>query len=1180
MGLLVLCLSFQVAQAQIQTTISIHVHNPEGVEIGSIEKVSYQEVMIYDKLDTEESWHFLGYGTNDAESHPRVFTIAQYPQTIKVNFNGMELTKHINGKGGDVLTFVFSRTELFKENLLNKTSSGSQEFWRHVLHYWPGGYSWAILYYGESGYWRDYWSGTVKEPKNQSGIVQERSGFEVHVDINYHCSDNNNWQLLTINCFYDYSVTPSAVTASGYFTHNASQSPTEGNKIQLYLDVSDVSNPYIYYPIDNIPPQSFTFWYIQNIYQDLMIPGTGYASVELMSSINPYYIIQKKEEYSSHNPKGYGVGKLSANINYDKIRIYLKYIMGSGKFYTDGIYNIIESENFKMVSVPYDLLGTGIYDTNKPPINDWTIMVYCAGDINLSGGISDDITEMENGLKNAGIPIGSASDSVNIIVLSDPIGFQNSAVYEILSGDSINISSQFPVVYSGEVNTGDPVVLRDFVGQTVANYPAEHYALILWGHGWGWRVSLPKSSPIKENYQINNVCPDQDGNALENVELKQALNYIHNYILNKKIDFIGFDACLMQMLEVEYLAKIYAEIMVGSEDIEPLTGWMYEFPIHLIVQNSKMSAADLGIHFVDFYGGRTLSTVNLNIIDNVSEKLDTLCCGLLKNMDYQKIRLAREKTQTYDYPEVRGQIDLYHFAENIKIQYQGTTIEQAANELMNTITFGDGRAVLFSKSIPDLPNTHGIAIWFPCDSMDFSDYRIQNAEFCMNNHWDDLLEAYFNATSVNTTVSVASGNTTSIPISNTKVTLDFESGPGGNVTVTEIMGFPSSSQSNFGNNKLINSSGNILASQRYWVISTTMQDGSFTCILKIEYDTNDFPEGLTEDNVNILYYDEESSQYVMIPTSRDTLNDILWTTGYLDHFSRFFLGRVEQPTVLFEFPQSGWYMVSLPVIPPDSSVKSLFPTALGEVAFEWNPVIDSYEAVTKMEPKKGYWLAIPGTTIDQVSGIPLDDYMAHFSLQGWYMIGSIKGSVDFAVPNDYPDEKVLSPAFGWDVVSGSYVSATTLDEKKGYWVAVLGACDLAFGGVKKGMSGLSTKSNWEAFTKQYNSQPPLPPNIDWNTGKIVQTVQKYSLSQNYPNPFNPETTIGYQISQTGNVRLIIYNTMGRVVKKLVDKQQNAGYYEAVWDGKDENGLSLNSGMYLVRMEAEGFVEMRKVVLIK
>jgi hypothetical protein len=284
-------------------------------------------------------------------------------------------------------------------------------------------------------------------------------------------------------------------------------------------------------------------------------------------------------------------------------------------------------------------------------------------------------------------------------------------------------------------------------------------------------------------------------------------------------------------------------------------------------------------------------------------------------------------------------------------------------------------------------------------------------------------------------------------------------------------------------------------------------------------------------------------------------------------------------TMNYVFSQAGWYMVSLPVIPTDSSVATLFPTALGGMAFGWDPT-GAYTTETKMKPKKGYWIAIPGAATANVTGLPLNSYTEHLAVQGWYMIGSVLGTVNFADPNDNPAGSVLSPAFGWDPALSQYVPATTLNEKEGYWIAVFNACDLTVGGAGGESATPLAKADWEAFYRKNGKTPPSPPTLDGKTSKAIETPKEFGLFQNYPNPFNPETTIRYQIPDAGFVRLAVYNTMGQVVRRLVDEHQNPGSYEVVWDGKDERGQSMVSGMYLVRMEAGSYVSIRKVLLMK
>jgi len=86
---------------------------------------------------------------------------------------------------------------------------------------------------------------------------------------------------------------------------------------------------------------------------------------------------------------------------------------------------------------------------------------------------------------------------------------------------------------------------------------------------------------------------------------------------------------------------------------------------------------------------------------------------------------------------------------------------------------------------------------------------------------------------------------------------------------------------------------------------------------------------------------------------------------------------------------------------------------------------------------------------------------------------------------------------------------------------------------------------------------------------------EYSLSEAYPNPFNSVTRLKYGLPEAGLVSISIYDITGRMVQKLIEGNQVAGYHNVTWDA----GLA-SSGLYIVRMEAEGFSKVQKIVLTK
>ncbi|TVM01077.1 MAG: hypothetical protein CV087_11390 [Candidatus Brocadia sp. WS118] len=96
-----------------------------------------------------------------------------------------------------------------------------------------------------------------------------------------------------------------------------------------------------------------------------------------------------------------------------------------------------------------------------------------------------------------------------------------------------------------------------------------------------------------------------------------------------------------------------------------------------------------------------------------------------------------------------------------------------------------------------------------------------------------------------------------------------------------------------------------------------------------------------------------------------------------------------------------------------------------------------------------------------------------------------------------------------------------------------------------------------------------------NNPNTTSLPNEFSLSQNYPNPFNPATKIKYSIPKSGLVTLKIYDILGKEVTTLINEVKNAGTYEAVF-----NGTNLSSGVYFYKLETTGFVDTKKMFLLK
>jgi flagellar hook assembly protein FlgD len=90
----------------------------------------------------------------------------------------------------------------------------------------------------------------------------------------------------------------------------------------------------------------------------------------------------------------------------------------------------------------------------------------------------------------------------------------------------------------------------------------------------------------------------------------------------------------------------------------------------------------------------------------------------------------------------------------------------------------------------------------------------------------------------------------------------------------------------------------------------------------------------------------------------------------------------------------------------------------------------------------------------------------------------------------------------------------------------------------------------------------------------------FALQPNYPNPFNPSTTINYGLPQQVEVKLMIYDMLGQHVRTLVNQTQQAGRYAITWNGRNEQGQPVASGVFIYRLQAGSFTQVRRMALVR
>ena len=386
----------------------------------------------------------------------------------------------------------------------------------------------------------------------------------------------------------------------------------------------------------------------------------------------------------------------------------------------------------------------GVTTFRVVPQKKWTVLVYVNGDNELEGDAIADINEME--------VVGSSND-VNIVVQVDRIpGHDNSngdwtdtrRYYVTRDNDQSTIGSQrldtSPNL--GELDMGDPQTLVDFVNWGIDHYPSDRYAVIVWDHGSGWIKGAADSV-----WAYKSVSSDfTSGNSIEvsNGEWESAISAIRTH-LGRNIELVGFDACLMQMWEVLHINKAYADIAVGSEELEGAQGWSYNNFLDDLLTTPSMSATDLAKYIVnsavDNSGLETQSAINLSQIDALSNAVNAFAQNLFWAAGHGHattlagVRNATQSFCTNAECTQKENIDLYDFADRVAAT---ASLPQCLKDAANVVKTKITEAVLLSRHLASHGGANGIAIYHPLLPYDS---RYDNLAIADATLWNEFVRA-------------------------------------------------------------------------------------------------------------------------------------------------------------------------------------------------------------------------------------------------------------------------------------------------------------------------------------------------------------------------------------------------------------------------------------------------------
>jgi len=323
----------------------------------------------------------------------------------------------------------------------------------------------------------------------------------------------------------------------------------------------------------------------------------------------------------------------------------------------------------------------------------------------------------------------------------------------------------------GEINMGDWHELVKFVNWATDNFKAKHYLLDIWNHGSGWDLVIPP--PTIHTRQRGDpagasdygepgwrgVSSDETSGSIISVakgDLESALKEITAH-LGRKLDILAFDACLMQMWEVQYISEAYADYLLGSEETEPGPGYNYTLFLNGIIENPTWAAVDFCKHGVDAYKAAspqhsTQSCVDLSKTADLTAAIQDFASQVMTDMAGATTlgQTINAQCQSYSNP---GNRDLYHLVQLVMAMPESTdAVKTKAQALMDVIT---GESVLNEEHqgrcnyTQTCDNSHGIAIFMPGVNNALSGanniplYRTgAGTRWSAETDWDDFVQAF------------------------------------------------------------------------------------------------------------------------------------------------------------------------------------------------------------------------------------------------------------------------------------------------------------------------------------------------------------------------------------------------------------------------------------------------------
>ncbi|RSL17695.1 cysteine peptidase C11 family protein [Edaphobacter aggregans] len=431
------------------------------------------------------------------------------------------------------------------------------------------------------------------------------------------------------------------------------------------------------------------------------------------------------------------------------------------------------------------------------PTADWTIMVYMNAKNTLECDALENFAQLATLGSTSTVPVVAELGRPKLIMDGGKLRSRNrcgdkepwDGVLRFFVTKNQQPLPRNAVQMLGAADMGSAETLRKFVDWAKTNYPAKHYLLVIWNHGQGWRFQTSPNQAVNANFSRDRIpallteesnkagtkarplppvggfrSVSFDGDTKHFLYNRDIQDSLGSLLGARKLDVIGFDACLMAMIESGYAFRSLATVLVASEELEPDRGWDYGDILRQVQDHAgALDARGMGELLVESYKRvyrdrlkTTLSAIKLDNVDGFADAISRLAVELVKDLALERQQIANARVACRNYGEnqnLTNSIDVRQFATKLLEVTKNGEVLRAAKEVTDLL---DAQSLVYShyaskRSQGDY-GSFGISIYFPASKHDFDEdadkdgYLRSNSnhavEFVQKNEWSRFLDRY------------------------------------------------------------------------------------------------------------------------------------------------------------------------------------------------------------------------------------------------------------------------------------------------------------------------------------------------------------------------------------------------------------------------------------------------------